>query len=118
MAEALLNPKKPFHVRAARGLIRVYQLTLSSLMGRRCRYLPTCSDYTDEAISRHGLWPGLWMGLARITRCHPLGGDGLDPVPEALPENGRWYKPWRYGLWGTGHIKERFALTGEKEEPS
>ena len=62
--------------RLARGAIRLYQLTLSSLLGRQCRYLPTCSDYADEAICRHGLWAGGWMGAARICRCHPLGGSG------------------------------------------
>jgi hypothetical protein len=50
--------------RAAHALIRFYQLTLSSLIGRQCRYLPTCSAYADEAIRRHGLWAGSWMGLA------------------------------------------------------
>lgn len=63
-------------------LIRVYQLTLSSLMGRQCRYLPTCSDYARTAIEKHGAWRGSLMGIARISRCHPWGGEGFDPVPE------------------------------------
>ena len=71
--------------RAAHGLIRFYQLTLSSLIGRQCRYLPSCSDYTDEAIARHGLWAGGWIGAARVCRCHPYGGSGYDPPPAALP---------------------------------
>lgn len=83
----------------AQALIRAYQLTLSALVGRQCRYLPTCSDYASEAIGRFGLWPGLWMGLARLVRCSPLGGDGFDPVPEQLPESAGWYMPWRYGRW-------------------
>jgi uncharacterized protein len=62
--------------------IRFYQLTLSSVMGRHCRYLPTCSEYAATAISLHGPWRGFLMGLARVSRCHPLGGEGLDPVPE------------------------------------
>jgi putative membrane protein insertion efficiency factor len=84
--------------RAAHGAIRAYQLTLSGLIGRQCRHLPTCSDYTDEAITRHGLWAGGWMGTARICRCQPFGTSGFDPVPE-IPNRARWYAPWRYGLW-------------------
>ncbi len=84
---------------AAHGLIRAYQLTLSALMGRRCRYLPTCSDYTDEAIQRHGLWAGGWMGAARICRCHPWGSHGYDPVPDTLPDTAHALTPWRYGRW-------------------
>lgn len=84
---------------AAHGAIRGYQLTLSGLAGRQCRHLPSCSDYTDEAIQRHGLWAGGWMGLARICRCGPLGTAGLDFVCEELPPDGRWYAPWRYARW-------------------
>ncbi len=83
----------------ARSVIRLYQLTFSAIFGRHCRYLPTCSSYTDEAIARHGVWAGMWMGLARILRCNPLGSSGYDPVPDALPGNGRWFAPWRYGVW-------------------
>lgn len=85
--------------RAAHGAIRFYQVTLSSLLGRQCRYLPTCSDYADEAICRHGLWAGGWMGLARVCRCHPLGGSGYDPPPTAIAKNANWLRPWRYGVW-------------------
>ncbi|MEM9206698.1 MAG: membrane protein insertion efficiency factor YidD [Pseudomonadota bacterium] len=83
------------------GIIRVYQLTLSSVFGRSCRYLPTCSEYTTDAVKLHGAWAGLWIGLARFARCNPLGGDGFDPAPERLPSNSRWYMPWRYGHWRT-----------------
>jgi hypothetical protein len=62
--------------------IRFYQLTLSGFIGRRCRYLPTCSEYTSDAIAKHGAWRGLLLGLARVSRCHPWGGEGFDPVPE------------------------------------
>jgi uncharacterized protein len=85
--------------RAARALLRGYQLTLSGLIGRQCRYLPTCSAYTDEAIARHGVWAGAWMGAARICRCQPLGGSGYDPPPAALPESASWFRPWSYGVW-------------------
>ncbi|HRJ69084.1 MAG TPA: membrane protein insertion efficiency factor YidD, partial [Beijerinckiaceae bacterium] len=55
------------------GLIRLYRYTLSAFMGRTCRYLPTCSEYTEEAIRRHGAWAGGWIGFARICRCRPGG---------------------------------------------
>jgi uncharacterized protein len=84
---------------AARGAIRAYQLTLSALAGSQCRHLPTCSVYMDEAIARHGLWAGGFMGLARLCRCHPLGTAGFDPAPLELPANANWLRPWRYGRW-------------------
>ena len=84
---------------AARGAIRGYQLTLSGLMGRQCRHLPSCSEYTSEAIGRYGLWAGGWMGLARICRCGPFGTHGIDNVPDALPAQARWYTPWAFGRW-------------------
>lgn len=65
-----------------RGLIRIYQLTLSPWIGQNCRYLPTCSAYADEAIARHGAMRGGWLALRRLSRCHPWGGSGLDPVPD------------------------------------
>lgn len=85
--------------RAGRLLILAYRYTLSPLIGFRCRHLPTCSEYADEAIDRHGLWAGGWMALARILRCQPLGTSGLDFVPRELPGHSRWYLPWRYARW-------------------
>jgi putative membrane protein insertion efficiency factor len=82
-----------------RGLIRVYRYTLSPLVGYRCRHLPTCSDYADQALDRFGLWAGGWMTLARLLRCQPWGTSGLDFVPGSLPGKSRWYMPWRYGRW-------------------
>lgn len=84
---------------ALRAPILLYRYTLSSFMGRQCRYLPTCSEYADAAIARHGAWAGAWMATARLCRCHPWGGHGYDPAPEAPPPAGRWYAPWRYGIW-------------------
>jgi putative membrane protein insertion efficiency factor len=82
-----------------RLLVKAYQLTLSPLIGFHCRHLPTCSQYADEAIARHGLWAGGWMTLARLTRCQPYGTSGLDFVPGSAPERARWFLPWRYGRW-------------------
>ena len=87
--------------RVALGAIRAYQLSLSGLLGRQCRYLPTCSAYTAEAVARHGVWAGGWIGAARICRCHPWGGAGYDPPPAALAPEATWARPWRYGVWRT-----------------
>ncbi len=75
-------------------LIRAYQLTLSSIKGKPCRYLPTCSDYARTAIEKHGAWRGFLLGLARVSRCHPWGGDGFDPVPE-IYEGPEWQQKKR-----------------------
>jgi hypothetical protein len=78
------------------AVIRLYQLTLSSLIGNSCRHVPTCSEYGYEATARHGLWAGFWMALFRFSRCGPFGSSGYDPVPERLDPTCRWYVPWRY----------------------
>jgi uncharacterized protein len=83
----------------ARGLVKLYRLVLSPLIGFHCRHLPTCSQYSDEALERFGLWAGGWMTLARLLRCQPWGTSGLDYVPARLPPRARWYAPWRYGRW-------------------
>lgn len=70
-----------FAARAALGVIKGYQRTLSPLLGARCRYHPSCSHYTFEAIEIHGAAKGSWMGLRRIGRCHPFHEGGYDPVP-------------------------------------
>ncbi|MGI9481185.1 MAG: membrane protein insertion efficiency factor YidD [Hyphomicrobiales bacterium] len=80
------------------AMIRVYQLTLSSIMGRTCRHLPTCSQYTKEAIASHGAWAGFWLGLFRISRCHPWGTHGIDNVPEKV--NRYDWRIWRYRDFG------------------
>lgn len=64
-----------------RGLIRAYQLFVSPVLGPRCRHLPSCSEYTSEAIRLHGPVRGAWLGLCRILRCNPWGSSGYDPVP-------------------------------------
>ena len=63
------------------SLIALYKLTLSPLLGPRCRFYPSCSDYTRQALERHGVLKGLLLGAHRILRCHPWGGSGEDSVP-------------------------------------
>jgi putative membrane protein insertion efficiency factor len=62
-------------------LIRAYQLSLSPLIGPVCRFYPTCSHYSMEAIETHGAWRGVWLTVKRIGRCHPFNEGGFDPVP-------------------------------------
>lgn len=62
-------------------LIRTYQKVLSPLLGQRCRFYPSCSQYTLEAIQEWGLAKGTWLGMKRLSRCHPLNEGGFDPVP-------------------------------------
>ena len=64
-----------------RFLIRAYQLTVSPLLGARCRFYPSCSHYALEAVERHGVWRGCWLAARRLARCHPLCHGGYDPVP-------------------------------------
>ncbi len=63
------------------GGIRLYQILLSPLLGASCRFVPTCSAYGIEAIRLHGAWRGGLLTARRISRCHPWGGHGHDPVP-------------------------------------
>lgn len=63
------------------GLIKLYQITLSPLIGRQCRYQPTCSNYGLEAIRKYGPFRGGWLTLKRVLSCNPWGGSGYDPVP-------------------------------------
>lgn len=65
-------------------LLRGYQLSFSAFLGRQCRFEPTCSHYMQEAVLRFGVFKGLILGIKRLSRCHPWGGWGFDPVPETL----------------------------------
>lgn len=67
--------------RVAVGLIVVYQRFVSPLLGPVCRYEPSCSEYTRQAVDKYGVARGGWMGIKRIARCHPLHEGGYDPVP-------------------------------------
>lgn len=70
-----------FYQRCVKGALRVYKVALSPLIGPRCRYLPTCSEYAAEALIKHGPVRGSWLAVRRVCRCNPLGGSGYDPVP-------------------------------------
>ncbi len=61
--------------------LRGYKLVLSPFFVGSCRFTPSCSTYMVEAVTRHGAWRGVWLGLVRLLRCHPLGSSGFDPVP-------------------------------------
>jgi len=65
----------------ALALIKLYQTALSPFMMKSCRFIPTCSDYTYEAITRYGAVKGTWLGIKRLARCHPLHKCDYDPVP-------------------------------------
>ena len=67
--------------------IRAYQLTLSPFLGGSCRFLPTCSAYAIEAIGTHGAWRGAVLAVRRVSRCHPFGRAGYDPVPSPSARN-------------------------------
>ena len=104
---------KPFAA-VALFCLKGYKLAISPVfaaMGVRCRHLPTCSDYASDAVARHGAWPGLWMTLARLSRCHPWGSSGWDPAPKATPRAG--WRPWRYGDWAW---TERPAVQAEPKD--
>ncbi|MFZ5729858.1 MAG: membrane protein insertion efficiency factor YidD [Pseudomonadota bacterium] len=77
-----------------RGAHRAYKLTLSPLIGRQCRFLPTCSDYAAQALIDHGPWRGSMLAASRLCRCNPWGGSGYDPPPpppgSERPEARKW----------------------------
>lgn len=76
-------PTLPFASRVLVAMVRAYQVALSPLLGRACRFEPTCSVYAADSVRMHGAWLGLWYALRRLARCHPLCTGGFDPVPPA-----------------------------------
>ncbi len=84
--------------------IHAYRWTLKPLMGLECRHLPTCSEYALEAIDRNGAWRGFWLALSRLSRCHPWGSHGYDPVPDITAER-HPFAPWRHGRWSRRHVE-------------
>ena len=63
------------------ALIKIYQWVISPILGPKCRFTPTCSTYSIQAFKKHGVFKGMWLTVRRISRCHPWGGSGYDPVP-------------------------------------
>ncbi|HUV95346.1 MAG TPA: membrane protein insertion efficiency factor YidD [Anaerolineae bacterium] len=61
--------------------IRLYQKLVSPALPPSCRFVPSCSEYARQAVERHGMFRGLWLGLGRLLRCHPFSPGGYDPVP-------------------------------------
>ncbi len=64
------------------GLLGLYRIGVSPLLGPACRFEPSCSRYAEQALERYGVARGLWLAVQRVARCHPLGGGGYDPLPE------------------------------------
>jgi len=62
--------------------IRVYQIFISPILGKNCRFNPTCSNYMIQAVNEWGVFYGFFLGIRRITKCHPWGGTGDDPIPK------------------------------------
>ena len=62
-------------------LIKMYQLIISPLFRPSCRFIPTCSQYSLEALKKYGLLKGGWLSIRRLSKCHPWGGSGYDPLP-------------------------------------
>lgn len=67
--------------------VKIYQWVLSPFFANSCRFTPSCSNYMIEAIQVHGVIKGIWLGTKRISRCHPWGGYGYDPVPKKENKN-------------------------------
>lgn len=84
--------------RLAKAPIHLYRWTLKPYVGWSCRHQPSCSEYGLEAIDRNGPWRGLWLTMSRLSRCHPWGTRGYDPVPDISVER-HTLAPWRYGRW-------------------
>jgi len=72
---------------AALGLIKAYQYGIRPMLGPRCRFFPSCSEYTAEAIGEYGVLRGSAMGAMRLAKCHPWHAGGYDPVPEKKPNS-------------------------------
>ncbi|MEO1129859.1 MAG: membrane protein insertion efficiency factor YidD [Planctomycetota bacterium] len=80
MTEPQRSPLAPLNLPLI-GLVRLYQVTLGQLVGGRCRFYPSCSNYALEAMRTHNPLRACWLTIRRLARCHPLGGHGVDPVP-------------------------------------
>lgn len=63
-------------------LLKLYKWFISPLLGNNCRFMPTCSEYAEEATRKHGYTKGSWLAFKRVCKCHPFGGSGIDNVPD------------------------------------
>lgn len=72
-------------VKFLQTVFKLYYWLISPWLGNRCRYVPSCSEYAQQALKQHGALKGMWLTLRRILRCHPWGGHGHDPVPNIEP---------------------------------
>ena len=88
--------------------IHLYRYTFKAWLGWPCRHLPTCSEYALEAIDKNGATRGFWLMISRLSRCHPWGTAGFDPVPDIRGERYRW-QPWKYGRWNGRHIEVKWT---------
>ncbi len=87
--------------KAAYAVLKAYKTVISPVFyafGARCRHEPSCSEYSAEAVTLHGLWAGFWMTIARLSRCRPGGSSGFDPVPRSRKHSPFW-APWGLGDW-------------------
>ena len=75
----------PIAQRFALSLLLLYKYLFSPLFAGSCRFLPSCADYARDAIVMHGVLKGCWLAARRLSRCHPFGSSGVDPVPERAP---------------------------------
>ena len=87
MISKIFNIEETCAAKFLLSLLKIYKLFLSPLLGNNCRYHPTCSSYAIEALETHGLIKGLYLSIKRVSKCHPLGGSGIDHVPEADKKN-------------------------------
>ncbi|MEO8112932.1 MAG: membrane protein insertion efficiency factor YidD [Phenylobacterium sp.] len=84
-----------FYESCVRGALRAYKLTLSPLIGRQCRFLPTCSEYAADVLISHGPWRGALLAGQRLCRCHPWGRAGYDPPPPPPRGSGVRKRTWK-----------------------
>lgn len=81
MREVIWHAPAGVCARAVVAALRLYKLAISPWLPAACRFHPTCSEYMSEAVRRHGVLRGLWLGVKRLLRCHPFNPGGFDPVP-------------------------------------
>ena len=101
----LLNGLKKTLVLLLKIPVLIYRYMISPLLPPACRHLPTCSDYTQQALEMNGSWKGGWLAVSRLLRCNPWGSHGFDPVPDLTDVHYPLWQSWKYGRWTGKHIK-------------